>query len=211
VNSKKKAMGYSDNNWAKRRFYDFRNGHTIYLAFTMNFVQFVVIFYSLAIERFNFLQTIFPAIWEWVAFFVAVYIPAAVIIGHWHITNQWRAEVKQSTRNNPYTYYTSEGKEQMYNLPSAVIDYRIKTKQMNMQNNIAEAVETMAKTLGVKVPEIQRFGSEDFEGIAYCEYLAQGLQDGKNIMDLISDKNTVKAVAKQEQPIVVVEEEKKSS
>lgn len=178
--------GYTDNNWFKRRFYDFRNGHTIYLAFTMNFVQFIIIFYSLAIERFNFLQLLFPEIWQWVIFFVAIYAPAAVIIGRWHITNQWRAEVKQSTLNNPYSYYTTEGKEQLYNLPSALADFNFKTKAMTQGNAIADAVETIAKNMNIKLEPIPRFTKVELDPIAYCSFLAQGLKEGKNIMDLVT-------------------------
>ena len=201
--------GYTDNNWFKRRFYDFRNGHTIYLAFTMNFVQFIIIFYSLAIERFNFLQVLFPEIWQWVVFFLAIYVPAAVVIGRWHITNQWRAEVKQSTLNNPYSYYTTEGKEQLYNLPSALADFNFKMRAMTQGNALADAVETIAKNMNIKLDKpIPRFTNQELDPIAYCTFLAQGLKDGKNIMDLVTNDD---AKSKPEVTVIAPTVEKQAS
>ncbi len=56
-------------NWARRRWFDFRNGHTIYLVFLLSFSNFVLIFHRLLVERVNFLNEIFLDLWFFIIMF----------------------------------------------------------------------------------------------------------------------------------------------
>jgi len=87
--------------WIKRRWYDFRNGHSIYLIFALTFSNFVLIFYRLLIERVPFLDEIFTDLWLFMIIFVLIYVPVAVLIGHWHKKTQMKVETEVITRQNP--------------------------------------------------------------------------------------------------------------
>ncbi len=76
----------------RRRWLDFRQGHTIYLVFAMTFANFMVIQYALLIERVPVLQPVFPSMWVFATIFVAVYVPLAIVIGYWHRKTQWKVE-----------------------------------------------------------------------------------------------------------------------
>jgi|TARA_B110000495_G_C22820592_1_gene478999 amino acid permease len=87
--------------WSRRRWYDFRQGHGMYLVFAMSFVNFVLIFYRLLIEQIDFLGDFFSNLWVFVIIFLVVYIPAAVLIGNWHRKTQMRIEHEQSMKQSP--------------------------------------------------------------------------------------------------------------
>lgn len=87
--------------WFRRRWYDFRQGHGMYLVFAMSFVNFVLIFYRLLIEEINVLGEIFSNLWMFVVIFLVVYIPAAILIGNWHRKTQMRIEHEQSMKQSP--------------------------------------------------------------------------------------------------------------
>ena len=87
--------------WFRRRWYDFRQGHGMYLVFAMSFVNFVLIFYRLLIEEINVLGEFFSNLWIFVVIFLAIYIPAAILIGNWHRKTQMRIEHEQSMKQSP--------------------------------------------------------------------------------------------------------------
>ena len=87
--------------WFRRRWYDFRQGHGMYLVFAMSFVNFVLIFYRLLIEQIDFLGDIFSHLWVFVIIFLAVYIPLAILIGNWHRKTQMKIEHEQSMKQSP--------------------------------------------------------------------------------------------------------------
>lgn len=84
----------------QRRWLDFRNGHSIYLVFTMAFLQFVITTYTLGIERFDALKGVFPSMATWAVIFVAIYVPSAVAIGYWHRRNQYSVENEALIKEN---------------------------------------------------------------------------------------------------------------
>src|SRR5690242_8512309 len=85
----------SKNNNLRRRWLDFRNGHSIYLIFIMTFANFVTIQYKLLIEKVPFLtHSIFSSIWVFALVFVAAYVPLGMIIGYWHRKNQFSVEAE---------------------------------------------------------------------------------------------------------------------
>jgi len=90
-----------DSTWLRRRWFDFRQGHSIYLIFAMAFANFVLIFYRLLIERVEILGEIFPNLWTFIFAFLMLYIPVALLIGYWHRKTQMRVEAEQVMRQNP--------------------------------------------------------------------------------------------------------------
>ena len=60
-----------DSNWFRRRWLDFRNGHSIYLIFIMTFANFVTIQYSLLIDKIPAINSIFNNIWTFAFVFIA--------------------------------------------------------------------------------------------------------------------------------------------
>jgi hypothetical protein len=87
--------------WVRRRWYDFRQGHGMYLVFVMSFVNFVLIFYRLLIEQIDFLGDLFSNLWIFLIIFLALYIPTAILIGNWHRKTQMRIEHEQSMKQSP--------------------------------------------------------------------------------------------------------------
>lgn len=79
-------------NWTRKRWLDFRNGHSIYLIFLMTFANFVTIQYGLLIDRVPFLSNLFESIWVFAIIYICLYVPIAIVIGYWHRKTQWRVE-----------------------------------------------------------------------------------------------------------------------
>ena len=89
-----------DSNWFRRRWLDFRNGHSIYLVFMMTFANFVTIQYSLLIDKIPVVSSTFSNIWTFAIVFVAAYVPLGMIIGYWHRKSQWKVEQEAMFREN---------------------------------------------------------------------------------------------------------------
>ncbi len=88
--------------WVRRRWQDFRFGHSIYLIFLLTFSNFVLIFYRLLIEEVEVLSEVFSDLWFFVGVFVILYIPIAIGIGAFHRRTQIRVETEQTLLNNPF-------------------------------------------------------------------------------------------------------------
>lgn len=87
--------------WVRRRWFDFRQGHSIYLIFAMSFANFVLIFYRLLIEQVEILADVFTSLWIFLIVFLLAYIPAALLIGLWHRRTQMKVETTLTMRQNP--------------------------------------------------------------------------------------------------------------
>ncbi|MEM3160562.1 MAG: hypothetical protein QXJ74_07250 [Nitrososphaera sp.] len=88
------------NQFLQRRWLDFRNGHSIYLAFVLTFVNFILITYNFAIERITFLQGVIDNTLVFAALFVVVYVPAAIAIGYYHRKKQYVIENEAWLKEN---------------------------------------------------------------------------------------------------------------
>jgi len=86
----------------RRRWFDFRQGHGLYLIFAMSFANFVLIFYRLLIEQVEILEKIFPNLLIFIIAFLIMYIPVAILIGFWHRRTQFKVEAEQTLRQNPF-------------------------------------------------------------------------------------------------------------
>ncbi len=90
-----------NNNWFRRRWLDFRQGHSIYLIFLMTFANFIVIQYRLLIDRMPSIDSLIGGnIVGFAATFIAIYVPLSIIIGYWHRKSQWRVEAEALFKEN---------------------------------------------------------------------------------------------------------------
>jgi hypothetical protein len=80
------------NSWVRRRWFDFRQGHSIYLAVVIMFANFITIQYSLMIERIPAFSTVLGNPVVFALAFLGGYMPLAIAIGHWHKKSQWKVE-----------------------------------------------------------------------------------------------------------------------
>ncbi len=91
-----------NNEWFRRRWLDFRFGHSVYLIFALTFANFILIFHRLLIERVESLNEIFSNLWIFAVVFVIIYIPVSIGIGAWHRRTQLRVEQEQIMIQNPF-------------------------------------------------------------------------------------------------------------
>jgi hypothetical protein len=88
------------NQFYRKRWLDFRNGHSIYLAFILNFINFILITYNFAIEKASFLSGTFDSLSFFTVIFILVYVPGAMLIGYWHRRNQYSVENEALLQEN---------------------------------------------------------------------------------------------------------------
>jgi uncharacterized protein YneF (UPF0154 family) len=87
--------------WVRRRWWEFRQGHSIYLIFMLTFVNFILIAYRLSIEKVTIFKELIPELWIFAVLFIICYIPAATLIGFWHRRTQLRVETTIVNQQNP--------------------------------------------------------------------------------------------------------------
>ena len=87
--------------WVRRRWWEFRAGHSVYLIFVLTFINFILIAYRLLIEKIPMFQDLIPNLWIFVLLFLAFYIPTAIIIGFWHRKTQLKVETTLNMQENP--------------------------------------------------------------------------------------------------------------
>lgn len=88
--------------WIRKRWFEFRTGHTTYLIFMLTFVNFILIAYRLLIERVPFFNEIIPELWIFVLIFLSIYIPLSIIIGNWHRRSQLKVDQTILMEQNPF-------------------------------------------------------------------------------------------------------------
>ena len=89
------------NGWGRRRWWEFRQGHSIYLVFARTFINFILISYRLLIEKITMFKEFVPDLWVFAVVFLIVYVPAAILIGFWHRRTQLRVETTMIQQQNP--------------------------------------------------------------------------------------------------------------
>jgi len=90
-----------DNNWFRRRWLDFRQGHSIYLIFIMTFANFITIQYKLLLDKIPSVDVITGGnIIGFAVVFVALYVPIGILIGYWHRKSQWKIEAEALFKEN---------------------------------------------------------------------------------------------------------------
>lgn len=78
----------------------FRTGHSIYLAFLFSITNFVILIFRIFIEKTD--LPIFDKLIEFAFFFMLLYIPTAIAVGHWHRKSQYKVESDIKFLQNPY-------------------------------------------------------------------------------------------------------------
>jgi len=78
--------------WFQRRWYEFRAGDGTYLRYFVSFFQFILLTYTLGVERFSFLEDVFSHLWVYAISFFVVYVPLAIVIGSLHRRKQLKKE-----------------------------------------------------------------------------------------------------------------------
>ena len=86
--------------WFRRRWLDFRNGHSIYLIFVMTFANFITIQYKLLIDKIPYLAGVFDNIIIFAVVFILLYVPISIALGYWHRKRQWKVEQDALFREN---------------------------------------------------------------------------------------------------------------
>ncbi len=83
--------------WIQMRWFEFRQGHGTYLGFVLSFVNFVLIAYSLFLEKIFRNLTLL----QFCIIFGSLYVPTGVIIGRLHIRKQVRYDTGMIFNQNP--------------------------------------------------------------------------------------------------------------
>ena len=83
--------------WIQERWFEFRQGHGTYLGFVLSFVNFVLIAYSLFLEKIFRNLTLF----QFCLIFGCLYVPASIILGRLHIKKQVRYDTGMIFNMNP--------------------------------------------------------------------------------------------------------------
>jgi hypothetical protein len=84
----------------RRRWLDFRNGHSIYLAFLLTFVNFILISYNFLIKQLPFGIGESMNLPLFILLFTLIYIPTAITLGVWHRKHQYSVENEALLRQN---------------------------------------------------------------------------------------------------------------
>jgi uncharacterized protein YneF (UPF0154 family) len=87
--------------WTRRRWWEFRQGHSVYLIFMLTFINFILISYRLLIEKVGIFKELIPDLWLFAVLFIVIYVPAAIIIGYWHRKTQLRVDSTLIQQQNP--------------------------------------------------------------------------------------------------------------
>ena len=70
-----------NSDWVRRRWLDFRNGHSIYLVFAMTFANFITIQYQLLIDKLPYWAGIFNSI-GFLRYCYPAYVPVSIVLGY---------------------------------------------------------------------------------------------------------------------------------
>ena len=87
----------------------FRRGNSLYFNYILNFVQFIVIVYAMAIANVPFLRDFFPHLYIFAIVFGIVYSIASILVGYWdYKKGSVITDNVLATRSNPMTWDTVE-------------------------------------------------------------------------------------------------------
>ena len=88
-------------NFARKRWWDGRTGHSTYLMFVLTLVNFILIAYNFLVEGNPFFESFSENLWLFVIVFAVLYFPTAVLIGRWHAHTQIPVELTMRMFENP--------------------------------------------------------------------------------------------------------------
>lgn len=94
--------------WIRRRWYDFRVGHSTYLGFLLSLTNFLLIVYNFLISQVTYLRALFPDLWVFCLVSAFVYCPLAMYIGYWHRKHQLNTDLTMQAEKNPIYFEIME-------------------------------------------------------------------------------------------------------
>ncbi len=90
-------------NLLRKMWWDGRMGHTTYLMFSLQLVNFLLIVYTYLIEGEQIFQTFLSDLWLFGTIFMIFYIPISILIGKWHTETQISVEMTMKMYEDPIT------------------------------------------------------------------------------------------------------------
>ena len=151
---KEKYLGF-------RGWFYLRQGWANYLTFVMASVNTLTVTYFLAIERYPFLEAIFPNFLQYVLITVSIGIPTLIIIGyaHWKRSSARKAEVDIYYETNPYIMRILVNTEMMiklnleltkklYNSDDKSLSESEKEQLLQIQNDLSNFVNSRKFKIG---------------------------------------------------------------
>lgn len=175
--------------YIKRRWLDFRNGHSTYLVFMMGFSNFILIAYNFIPSVKNSLDLIGFGI-----IFISLYIPLAIIVGRLHLQTQVPTEIRTLQTYNPQLYEAVPGKDKLFSLPAAIISNDVQLKAMEMHNAMVDSLNDMgtgihdvakALNIDIKIRRMPKWDQQYFEIIEEIKIVNQRLVNGENIHEIL--------------------------
>ena len=83
--------------------WDGRMGHSSYLMFALQLVNFLLITYNFLIERNKIFEAFITDLWVFVTIVTIFYIPISILIGKWHTDTQIKEEMQMKMFQDPIT------------------------------------------------------------------------------------------------------------
>ena len=82
--------------------YDSRMGTSVYLLFTLTFLNFILIAYRYLLENDPILEEVIPSLWIFGVIFLITYLPVSILIGFWHRKTQLSVENTIQQKEGPF-------------------------------------------------------------------------------------------------------------
>ena len=83
--------------------WDGRMGHSSYLMFALQLVNFLLITYNFLIEGNKIFEAFITDLWVFVTIVTIFYIPNSILIGKWHTDTQIKEEMQMKMFQDPIT------------------------------------------------------------------------------------------------------------
>ena len=83
--------------------WDGRMGHSSYLMFALQLVNFLLITYNFLIEGNKIFEAFISDLWVFVTIVTIFYIPISILIGKWHTDTQIKEEMQMKMVQDPIT------------------------------------------------------------------------------------------------------------
>jgi len=94
--------------WLQRRWWEFKAGDAGYLRYFISFLQFIILTYTLGVQRFSWLEAVFSSVLLYTMTFFLFYVPMSIFIGHFiHRKKQLRPETIIAIEQNVIAGYNA--------------------------------------------------------------------------------------------------------
>ena len=90
-------------NFLRKMWWDGRMGHSSYLMFSLQLVNFLLIAYNYLIEGNEMFEIFVTDLWLFGTIIMVFYIPISILIGKWHTDTQISIEMTMKMSQDPIT------------------------------------------------------------------------------------------------------------